>query len=287
MASYTITTRKSKAQVQKLLRSIPKGLAGKNPVRYPGRFWAAFASSFFQSVYDGYLVKSIGGTDETGATWVPLSARRQLERYNKVTGGRATGVSKLRPTLTAAQDKIWRRVFMRIIERETRTLRGASKERQSTIGKRLLKITAKKRAAATAYGNAIGLASPQVKAMAAQIAWTHLKNTFGAETLIQALATAEMPLMIDTGRLIQAWEPTKSHGGYYRPRKNQIYRRTANGVTLGVSVPYAKLVHGGGRNAEGYRVPARPPWGEDRSVWLVRAVGAGLNAVAAHIIDDE
>lgn len=221
-------------------------------------FYSAYAVSFFTSLYDAFFIKSTGGADETGHKWQDVSprtkaySRKNVRRFYDI-----PNANPKRPSLTAEEDRIWRTIFVRQLRKKTR----AAKALGTTYRK-----------ARTAYLQRTFSqgANKDAASEAAAYAWTVLKNTYGAKTLMDILGDENLPIMKSTGDLINSYRP--GSGVPYAPVKNQYFRVTNGKISLGTTLPYA--IHA-------FKNRRLIPSGNN--LWHRRAMRDGLDAVRARL----
>lgn len=211
MSETTVQTTLPDSAVDEVVRDIGSILTGRKPDKHriKDTFWAAFTQSMFQSIHDGFMVKSEGKTDETGEVWKPLEkstiAQRPIRRGEKKSLG--IGGRRVRGLLTKKQDKLWRGIF-----------RGRFMQLAPRIGE----------AAA--------------KAEAGKLAWGILKAR-GADTKLDVLGSRDVPIGIVTHELERSLKAAKARGPSYRSRKAQVFRKVRGGIEIGSAVLHAKYFH--------------------------------------------
>lgn len=200
------------------IKKVPDIISGAKPPRTSDErklynvFWSTLTQSLFESIYKSYKARSEGGADDRGMTWQDLAP--VTKAYKKNRKGHLTGNQRRKLNnqdtlglLTPAQHKEWKYVFGK------------------TYGK--LKPMA-------------GENEDDIKALAAKKAWYVVKQ-MGAETLIGTLGNAQMPIMKETGLLLDSLKPGKvSKVKYIKGHRNQVVRLRAGELEIGTNVPYAK-----------------------------------------------
>ncbi|MBW1953240.1 MAG: hypothetical protein JRI66_09185 [Deltaproteobacteria bacterium] len=97
-----------RARLVSELRDLPRYLSGRLPDvhRYGAVFKAHLARALMEKIYQAFLLKSRGGTDDAGYRWKPLKRETLAYRADvpcPLTHGRGL--------LTAEQDRLWRGIF--------------------------------------------------------------------------------------------------------------------------------------------------------------------------------
>ena len=86
------------AKLQGLVKDLPKALSSgsKNPdiEKLRNAFWGHFAHAFYDEAHKAFLVKSKGGTDESGMKWKPLAEKTKKNRLSQKKGGLGKLLSK-------------------------------------------------------------------------------------------------------------------------------------------------------------------------------------------------
>lgn len=274
MASEHVRTKYTKAQVAAIIRNGIAACNGRGPDTYGFArvFKGAIVYSIFSSVHSAFLAKSAGGTDDLGFKW--LDIKPQTKAYSRPDARRGISLPgpKYRPTLTPAQDRVWRGVYARVMHRLKQKGFTTKKERARMSSTKYRKVLKERR------GNAANTA--------AGAAWNFVKDKLGAITLIDVAGQAQVPIMQDSHRLIDSLEPAPltSNGSYSATNPDQLVR---SGSPLGASieVPNSSLF-------VGTRVPyakdaskARPIWPANQSEWIERAMRAGSAAASKHLAD--
>lgn len=212
MATVQAFSGRTPATLVGLMRRLPGILTGRmrgvDSDRLRRTFVAAYAHSMFTNIHRAFLVKSRGGTDETGTTWKPLKPETIAARRLSGPSRFAFAARRGRGLLTAAQDRRWRGIF----------------------------------ASAMTRFEAEGFAPAEARAMAGQLAWAILKKQ-GAQTRLAVLSRRRVPILIDRGRLERSLRPGAVSGFVYRKPKEQIVEDRGQTVVLGTSVPYAARQH--------------------------------------------
>jgi hypothetical protein len=208
--------RGTRTEMRAAIKKLPEYLSGDAPdVLGIARVYKAyFAYHWFVKVRDGYLIKSNGGTDDTGMRWKPNAASTIAKRalrpgdIRRIRGKTESPLNeRVRGLLTPLQDALWRGVF------KSNYLRLLSREPQHVA-----------------------------KARAAQIAWGIVKKG-GAQTKIGLLGSRKLPIGQNTGRLLAACSPGKISDGGYSPTVDQVIVYGPNNVELKIQVPYAGDFH--------------------------------------------
>lgn len=248
MIQTTAHIRGTRREMRAAIRELPALISGRRPdVGSLGRtFKSHFAYYWFEKVSSAFRVKSLGGTDDIGQSWPPLSRKTIALRaagpkdFKKVRGqGKSPLDERVRGLLTPAQDALWRGIF------------------KSTF-LRLISRTSPENA----------------KAIAARTAWAILKSQ-GAQTKLQVLGSRRVPIGIDSGRLLAACSPGRVSGHDYIPAsKDQIVEYRHGEMGFEIRVPYAGKFH-----------KYRKIWPSQRRSgdWLKYAARKALEAVVSQI----
>jgi hypothetical protein len=239
-APPSVKTRYTKAQVAAILRNGTRAIHGAGPDTYGFAkvFYGAIAHSLFASIYAACIAKSQHGRDELGFRWVDLKPETKAYSRKDARAGVPLPGPKYRPTLTPAQDKAWRGRFAGVMRHLEKKGVGSSPE------------------------------------ISAGSAWNFVKERLGAMPLIDILREKKIPLLAESGDLLQSLAPAEisADGQYRRTNYKQIFRVSKGALTVGTAVPHATAVD---------RV--RPLWPKDISVWMDRAVGAGQSAILSRL----
>lgn len=224
-------------------------------------FYAAVAYSLVNSAYEGYLLKSAGQADDTGATWKPVSTRTiAYSRKDWRSKQNLPNITKLRPTLTKKQNDIWKLIFVS----NAHAVKGSNIE--------LGKAAKKARDRAIEKLNGLKLDTKERHSRAAALAWQTVKSKYGATTLLQMARGAVVPIMVDDGNLLASVTPGDP-GPPYTPPPNQH-----------VDVSPGKLViYSTAPNVEAFKF--RSLWPPGYKLWIDRAVTAGKNALRDRFIE--
>jgi len=193
-----------------LVKHVQAVILGKEIDKYgfAKRFWGAVAHSMFTSIYDAFLIKSSGGTDELGFKWIDLHPKTKAYSRPDARRGLHLPGPKSRPTLTPAQDRAWRGLFVRLWHRLE-----------------------------------LHMDSDSARDIAAASAWIRVKDFYGATTLIEMLRDAKLPILNKTGALQASLFPAPLANGTYSPiNPDQVYRATSGSLTIGSKLPYAAYV---------------------------------------------
>lgn len=274
MAYESARTRFTRAQVAAIVANGVRACNGRGPDTYGFArvFQGAIAYSLFSSIHKAFLAKSNHGLDELGFSWIDLKARTKAYGRMDARVGLDLPGPKYRPTLNAAQDRVWRGIFSRI----ARKIRGrgftSAKEREGMSKKKYKATVAARRGAASG--------------IAAGAAWTFVKDHMDATTLIDSCRDVKVPLLQRTKRLIQSLEPAPlMPDGSYRPINRDQVATNGAGAGLTASVPNSSLTIGTRVPYAEYVDQDRPLWPRHLGVWMDRAVDAGRDAVAAHLAE--
>ncbi len=261
--SNTIEFKGSREDLRRLLTEFVHSISGSSGAFAPYVRGIKIRAGMvaLAAIQEAFLVKSMGGTDEAGIKWKPLSkytiARRRLgpgdkalmKGYGAQNGKDVLGRIK-RGFLTPAQDLRWRQIY----------------------GTRKASMMVKH-----------GMGEREAGERAAQIAWATLKSE-GAKTKLDVLGSRSVALLRDTGRLFNSLSPGVADPdsfpvGQAPPEvTDRILREGTGAVVVGTSVEYAGRVH-----AE------RPLWpsGDLPPAWQERineAVQSGIEEAIEMII---
>jgi hypothetical protein len=84
MSRTRTQTRKTKAQVKKILNDLPGYVSGRKRDTYRVRkvFWSVFTHELYRQIHIGFVAKSMGGTDDQGESWLDIrdSTKRRKGR---------------------------------------------------------------------------------------------------------------------------------------------------------------------------------------------------------------
>ena len=208
-------TQKSKRFVKMIFRRIPGYIDGTYPDRHRigSVFWSNLSYMLFLKAREMYRIKSEGGTDELGNKWKPLAKSTVAKRPIGKGGLNKLGLTKKqsdtafkdrsRGLLTPAQNAQWKKIYAGVLSRL---------------------ITS--------------LPEKAAKAQAAKIAWGKLKKA-GAETKKEKLGNRNVLIMRVTDTIYDSLKPSNPDGSFYRPRKNQLYHKVGNMLSIGTLVEYA------------------------------------------------
>lgn len=250
-----VRTKRTRAEVTDILthlRQINRGTSDK--YRFRDVFYETVAYSMFDSAYIAYVQKSSGGSDDLGNSWAPL--KPATIAYSKPNWRAQLALpygSPIRPTLTQAQDKIWRTIF---VHRRYATL-GVS------IDVGLAAYRARRRAVKVL--NKLSQDEANASQDAARLAWNILKKKFGATTLIALAQDAVVPVMKETGTLLASIDPSSKKDKFIIARPGEL--------RLGSTVPHTIAFR------------RRPLWPANYKPWLDRAVAAGKEAVQKRLVE--
>lgn len=211
-----IKIRGTRREIREQIRHLPEVLSGERPdITGLGRtFKSYFAYYWFVKVREAFLIKSNGGTDDTGTQWAPNAKSTIAQRpispgdMRKVRGKNKVPIEgRVRGLLTPAQDALWRAIFV-----------SNYKRLQSRVG--------------------LG----EAKARAAQIAWAILKSR-GAQTKIEVFGNRKLPIGQNTGRLLAACSPGRVSDSDYQPPEDQGVTFHHGSLDFEINVPYASAFH--------------------------------------------
>lgn len=214
----TITFRGSRDELLRVIRQIPKAMAKPSGDMHPRlrnvikAAKLATGREMWVQIHKAYKVKSKGGTDSLGIKWKDLSPATKAAREpttalkRKMASNIRRGGSTSRPTLSPAQDRVWRGIFV------------------STL-KRLVLNTPLREA----------------KAIAARRAWAILKSR-GARTKLSIMGNRKVPILVESGKLLGATKPGRLQWTVYNRPLGQILDIRGDTIRIGIDseeIPYA------------------------------------------------
>lgn len=274
MASSHARTRYTRRQVEAILRNGIDAVNGRGPDTYGFArvFCGAIAYSLFNSIHTAFLAKSAHGQDDLGFSWVDLTPKYKAYGRLDSRAGFSLPGPKYRPTLTAAQDRVWRGIFARIMHKLKGRGFSSRKERQRLSRKEYREVVKARRQSAVAT--------------AAGAAWNFVKDHMEATTLIELCRDVQVPILQKTHRLVDSLEPAPLLGdSSYRPtNSDQIFgHRSVPGSTI--SVPNSSLILGTRVPYAEYVGKKRPLWPSHLGIWMDRAISAGRDAVNERLVE--
>jgi hypothetical protein len=263
-------TRYTKKQVEEIMAGGVRAINGRGPDihGFARVFQGAVAYSLFSSIHQAFLIKSDLSVDELGSRWRDLKPKTKAYSRMDARAHLDLPGPKYRPTLTDAQDRVWRGIYARILRKKRGRGFTSAKERKGMSKKEYKETVSERRSAANS--------------IAAGAAWIFVKEHMGAFTLLQE-CQVKIPVNQRTGRLVQSLEPAPLMGdGSYRPiNSDQVIRGSGTGVT--VSVPNSTLTIGTKVPYSEYVDKQRPLWPRRIGVWMDRATDAGRDAILEHL----
>lgn len=239
-------------EVRAILRSIPDAIRGTGPDPYGlGVVWrSALIHSLLTSVYEGFIIKSLGGTDECGHRWPPLRPKTKAYHKEKLRKGIDLPGPLQRPTLTPGQNMMWKIIYSTTLTKlekdiQTYTLRTPKRKPSSSREAGLKRFTDKFRSlfrrthqAFNAFQASISLEQADARVYAAKKAWNFVKAKFGATTLYELLENAEAPILNETGRLQESYNPGPFTIPYFNTNPDIEIRFTPGHIHINSKVPY-------------------------------------------------
>lgn len=255
----TLHTRRSFPEVQAALRRLPAILAGREPdptghvVREIQLLVGVQALSL---IWEAFVTKSRGGTDECGIRWPRLSPRTIA--YGRRHPGKKKG--KLRPSLSESQDRRWRAIYSAMLR----------------------KTSDKGHAAAIAW---VVLKSQGATTVLEKYGGTSVEILKDTGILYNSLS----PGAIDLSGTAGSSGLAGSSGVTGPPGvPGQVFQLIPGSVIVGTNVPYARRHHFGDPS---HNLPARQLWPYDGQPWpdrwrkliLTRVLEAIPKIVAAMI----
>lgn len=274
-----IPSNRPRHEVEAILRSIPDAIKGTGPDQYGLGivYRSALAHSLLTSIYEGYIVKSLGGTDDCGHSWPDISPWTKAYHRPSARAGLELPGPKRRPTLDATQDRVWRAIFADNLTRsmkdvDTFTPRpsrrkpkspppSSSSQKRTEPGGFFKKFSAKfnslfgkKRKAIrslfksevdsfNAFQSAISMEEADAQSNAAKLAWNYVKARLGATTLMMLLGDANLPIMDETGRLKNSYKPGPLTFPYLATNPDQDVSLGPGRVHVDSRVPYKPPRH--------------------------------------------
>ncbi len=259
-----MASRRSKEEVLRIARSVPKYIRGELDDEYglAEAFWSGFINKLLEQIHDAAVIKSAGLGDELGVSWKALSletkayskpsVRAQLFLPGRRSPKQGAKTTSLRPTLTAAENQVWKTIYARSLKRTT-----ANFLKNKNV-QNLLRNDQRKFLASMNRFNAAAQRG------AAKKAWNTIKSRLGAKTLLELAGSVEVPILSESGDLIESFMPTGTTP--YRPGPNQAVRYMRGKAKVASTLPYAKK-----------QMKARPFWPSDNrmNLWKGRAIAAG------------
>lgn len=263
-----IKTTKPHHEVSAILQSIPGAIKGTGPDPYllGVTYRSALAYSLMTSLYEGFILKSYGGVDKAGHSWPPLKAATKAYHKPSVRRGMTFSGPKRRPTLTKAQDRFWKDVFIDELEKlrqgiTTNTKRTPkkpsdrkrlgypigptprSKFRQITSflsrkGRALKALVLPSYNTYNAFLASVSVEEAQARHLAAAKAWQLVKKMMGATTLIEILGDKQARIEFETGRLQESYNPGDYRVPYFSTNPDQLVSMRGSKVVIGSRVEY-------------------------------------------------
>lgn len=243
-------TRKSREEVARMVQAMARaGKVASDEYGFAQTLHRETGHSFLSQVYASFLARSFGEPDELGNVWKPIQKRTLAYRSPSSPNPWRDSLSlpkasRLRPTLTREQDKLWRRIFV--------------SQKNSKTAKRNIELAA----AQSELSRRIAVSNN--KSRAAAVAWIKLKEA-GAKTLIGlAEASGYKRINVNTGELLAAYHPDG------HPAQKVI--SGPGFLVIKVNLEQVKTF---------YQRPLLPP---NQSVWLKKAAEEGRKAMAQRFV---
>jgi hypothetical protein len=229
--SHVVYFRGSRAQARQIVQGLTSLLTGRtaDSLGVARGVFLAIGFAALSDIKADFVRKSRGETGEDGVQWAPLSKeylayqrrfgpgeKTALRKAAGITRGQRYGVGgpggNNMGLLTKAQQKRWKAIFARALQRLLLTMPAEA-----------------------------------AKARAGQIAWATLKRE-GAKTLLEVFGNRQVEINRDSGILLNSLSPGElSFDHYDRPGaeggEQQVFSAIANGVIVGTNVPYAAAVN--------------------------------------------
>lgn len=201
----------TRAEAVALVREVVRGIVSGGSPELAETALLPGAVAILSKIQQSFIVKSRGGSDETGS-WPPLKRSTIAQRRIAPGDLLAIGVkgskipkNRKRGLLTPGEDIKWKQIF----------------------GSRLAQFRAR------------GLDDGEAKARAAQIAWALLKAA-GAKTKLEVLGGRQVDIGRDTGAMFRSLTPGLEGPG---EDPDQICEVAPGAITVGTNVPYAGRFH--------------------------------------------
>ena len=209
------------------LNKVPKILSGESsPRTKPERevrniFFAYLVHSLFEQVYDAYVVKTTLASDDIGISWPDISEYTKAYKKPSIRKKFLSAAQKRRlkdsskGLLSKKETKEWRKIYATTLFK---------------LGGREENVTS------------------EDEQTAAQVAWDKIKQS-GGQTLIGELGKVNVPVMVETTRLMKSLKPGKVRvrasssrgffGKYKKSNKDQIAVLRKGYIEIGTAVEYA------------------------------------------------
>jgi hypothetical protein len=237
MIDVTINTSKSTARVLNAIARLPQVASGVMPPHLlANAILIRIGLAVLGRIKTAFVVKSRGGTDDTGLRWKPLSPhtiayhRRHPQKSRK-------GRTLLRRLPAQSKRAAYRPSF---------ALTKRQREKWWRLYRRGVAI----------YGN-----HPAGKKRSAAGAWIILKRE-GARTLMDLYGHAQVEILRDTGLLLNSLTPGIARSNRRPPPvKNQVFRLEPGVVTIGTNRLWAWTHHHGVPG----KIPQRRLWPDPRN----------------------
>ena len=244
-----VQTTKSKQYVTRIINSVPGYINGTVPdIHKVGAvFWTTLIREMYRKIHESYEIRSMGGSDELGNSFKPLTTKTISQRPIGKGNLREFGLTKkqsgtnfkdrTRGLLTPEENRAWKRKYSVVLSQLMRRVN-----------------------------------SGQAEKIAAGVAWNHVKSK-GAETKINLLGNRNVLIMRITDAIYNSLQPTEGSDRYYRKRNNQLAEIEGTKLTLGTTVSYAK-----------YHNQTRPVIPNNADLWIEDAVNLATNAAITHVL---
>jgi hypothetical protein len=207
MSETTVYTRATRAELLAILSRLPEEARGGSPAAQNMMTRCGVAA--LTRIHAAFIVKSRGGTDESGERWRPLSpiTIAYRRRHRGVPPPKDRAAKRPSWALSDEQRERWWYLYRR----------GLAKHATRTATERIV--------------------TKETKAAAARAAWTTLKSE-GAQTLFDKYAHAQVNILDDTGVLLDSLTPESS-------APEQVFRVTPGQVEVGSNRVGASGHHAG------------------------------------------
>lgn len=230
--SITVTVRKSRREIVRILRRLPGLAAGRGGGLGSLRqvLMVRMGLALLKRIKDAFIIKAAGGTDDAGERWKPLSPmtiayRRRHPKLNRQGGATKSWVPKS---------------ANRAADAPSYMLTPRQRERWWALYRHFLHLY---------HGD---------KSHAAATAWT-ISKAEGARTLMSVYGQMPVLILRDTGLLLNSLSPgcTPEDAGPTPPKvKHQIFRGSRGEVVIGSNRQWVLTHHDGVPG----RIPQRRLW---------------------------
>ena len=269
-----IRSNRPRREVEQILRTIPGAIKGTGPDPYGlgQAYRSALIHSLLTSVYEAFIVKSLGGTDDLGNSWPDIKPETKAYGRKSLRNSLALPGNKRRPTLSPDQDAYWKAIFISELTRQTKqittrtpqtpkkpsdrrrlgydTPSSSSQRRRSRLGKvgnlarKIITYFTSTPSVQDTYNDynaflaSVSVEEAQARHLAAAKAWNMVKKKMGATTLLELLGGANVPILNDTGRLQESYNPGPFRIPFVPLNPDQEVRLDGTTLHVDSQVPY-------------------------------------------------